>query len=131
LTAPIIEIPIEPRFYETDALGHINNVSIAGWMEMGRTQLIRHLATTGAQVPPESWVVVSLSIEFVAETFYGEDVLLSVTDLQLGNTSMTIHCELRQSGRVTVRCKSVLVYRDPSTGDKKPLPQEIRARFPQ
>ncbi|MEM9398560.1 MAG: acyl-CoA thioesterase, partial [Pseudomonadota bacterium] len=27
---------LSPRFYETDALGHINNVTIAAWFEVAR-----------------------------------------------------------------------------------------------
>lgn len=126
MSSPIIEFDIQPRFYETDALGHINNVAITGWLELGRTRLIEALSTTKAPLPADSWVVVSISTQFVAETFYGDDVTLRITAIKFGNTSLTIDCELWQSGRVTVRGQSVLVHRDPATGVKRELPESLK-----
>ncbi|NQY02602.1 MAG: hypothetical protein HRT76_04950 [Halieaceae bacterium] len=33
----LFTLTITPRFYETDGVGHINNVSIAGWFETAIT----------------------------------------------------------------------------------------------
>lgn len=126
MTEPLLEFTIEPRFSETDALGHINNVAITAWLEFGRTRLIQHLANVTEALAPKSWVVVSVLIEFAAETFYGDDVTLKITGVSFGNTSMTVDCELWQKGRLTVRGKSVLVYRDPQTGDKKSIPDALK-----
>lgn len=122
----IPDITIQPRFSETDALGHINNVAISAWVEFGRTRLLGHLAAASEVAAPESWVVVSVLIEFVAESFFGEDVTLKTTGIHFGNTSMTVECELWQGGRLTVRGKSVLVHRDPETGEKKTIPDALR-----
>ena len=126
---PFLSLTIEPRFYETDALGHINNVAIAGWMELGRTQVIERLAAGEVAVPPESWVVVSLLVEFVAETFYGEAVTLKVTELGMGNTSLTVASELWQGGKLTVRGRAVLVHRNPATGAKQAIPEAMRRQL--
>lgn len=122
----IPDVIIQPRFSETDALGHINNVAISSWIEFGRTRLLAELAQASAASAPESWVVVSVLIEFVAESFFGEDVVIKTTNLSFGNTSMTVECELWQAGRLTVRGKSVLVHRDAETGVKKPIPAALR-----
>ncbi len=126
MNQPILEFSIQPRLYETDALGHINNVSITGWLEFGRTKLLERMASDHPAASADAWVVVSVLAEFAAETFYGKDVLLRITEVVYGNTSMTIHCELWQGDQLTVRGKSVLVHRDPATGTKRPIPDDLK-----
>jgi acyl-CoA thioester hydrolase len=36
----MFSVNITPRFYETDAFGHINNTVIAGWFEAGRAPIL-------------------------------------------------------------------------------------------
>ena len=126
MSQPILEFSIQPRLYETDALGHINNVSISGWLELGRTTLLERMASDHPAASVDAWVVVSVLAEFAAETFYGEDVLLRITEVTYGTTSMTIGCELWQGGKLTVRGQSVLVHRDPATGAKRPIPEDLK-----
>ena len=32
----MFELTVTPRFYETDAFGHVNNTVVTGWFETGR-----------------------------------------------------------------------------------------------
>ena len=118
-------ITISPRFYETDALGHINNASIAAWMEVVRMQYIESLV--GADpIQAQHWILASLQIDFVAETFFGADVAAAVTEAVPGNTSLTVLCEFSQRDKLTVRGKAVMVYMDSRTRKPAPLPQQLR-----
>ncbi len=116
---------IEPRFYETDALGHINNASIAAWLEIVRMKYIESLV--GADpIQAQHWILASLQIDFAAETFFGDMVSARVTGAEPGNTSLTVHCELWQRERLTVRGKAVLVFMDAQTRKPAPLSQALR-----
>jgi acyl-CoA thioester hydrolase len=121
-------ITITPRFYETDALGHINNASIAAWFELVRMQFI---ASTGERAgePATNWVLAALNIDFIAETFFGTDVIARVTDARAGNTSLTVVSEMSQEGKLTVRGKAVLVHLDAETRTPSPLPQALSGAF--
>lgn len=121
-------ITITPRFYETDAFGHINNATIAAWFEVVRMRFLESLADRNG-MDTRSWILASLQIDFLDETFYGSDVIGSVVDAGIGNTSLTLHCELSQGDRLTVRGKAVLVHLDPVS--KKPLriPDALRERL--
>ena len=79
-------IAITPRFYETDALGHINNAAIAAWFEVARISFLESLGEKGG-TSPFSWVLASLHIDFISETFYGSDVRATVTEAVAGNSS--------------------------------------------
>ena len=120
-------ITIEPRSYETDALGHINNNAITAWFEVLRVKLIGRL---GEDIPmAQNWVVVSLAMDFLDETFYGRDVVVTATDVAAGNSSLTIHCEMAQDARLTVKGRAVLVHLDPDTKRPTRIPDAFRERI--
>ena len=118
-------VTIVPRFYETDALGHINNAAIAAWFEVAR---VRFLESLGESEPSSAkdWMLASMQIDFVAETFDGTDVEAKLTGAQVGNSSLSVLCDMYQSGGLTVRCQAVLVHMD--TDEKKParIPDSLR-----
>ena len=121
-------VTISPRFYETDALGHINNASIAAWFEVAR---ITFLESLGDQTAAASfnWILASLKIDFIAETFYGTDVVATVTGATAGNSSLTIACEMTQGDKLTVRGTAVLVHMDAQTGKPSRIPDGLRQRL--
>jgi acyl-CoA thioester hydrolase len=119
---------LSPRFYETDALGHINNSVIAAWFEVARTEFIASLAS-GDAIPPQAWILAAVSLDFIAETFYGADVTIRFTEVELGNTSIRIACEMSQHGRCTVRGRCVLVHMDPASKRPARVPDSLRARL--
>ena len=102
-------VTITPRFYETDALGHINNAVIAAWFEVARASFLESLGDGDAR-SAEMWVLASPKIDFIAETFYGSDVTAHITGVRPGNSSLTVECEMSQGGRVTVRGTAVIVH---------------------
>lgn len=121
-------VTITPRFYETDALGHINNASIAAWFEVVR---IRYLESVGQEdlIGAKDWVLASMQIDFVAETFYGTDVIASITETKIGNTSLTVVCEMTQGDKVTVKGKAVLVRLDGQTSMPARIPDSLREKL--
>ncbi|TGD73446.1 acyl-CoA thioesterase [Mangrovimicrobium sediminis] len=122
---PAFETTIKPRFYETDGLGHISNTVIPAWFEIGRTEFLQSLAG-GPGARRRVWLTASIQIDYVAETFYGSDVSVRVTDVKVGNTSLTLFGELWQDGKLTARGSSVLVHMAGEGGGKAPVPDDIR-----
>ena len=78
-------VTITPRFYETDALGHINNAAIAAWFEVARISFLESLDPGGAGAGKD-WVLASIKLDFVAETYYGADVSARIVGARPGNT---------------------------------------------
>lgn len=119
---------ITPRFSETDALGHINNTSIVGWFEVARVGYLKRLADDSAGAP-QHWVLASLHVDYLEETFYGTDVVAQIVDAKPGNSSLTLQAEMHQDGRQTMRGTAVLVHVDPATKKPQRIPDDIRARI--
>jgi acyl-CoA thioester hydrolase len=107
-------ITITPRLYETDAMGHINNATIAAWFEVVRIRFLESLVERSPGISRD-WILASLQIDFVGETFYGTDVVAKIIEAGIGNSSLTLHTEMFQEGRLTVRGKAVLVHIDPQS----------------
>ena len=116
---------ITPRFYETDALGHINNASIAAWFEVARVNFLESLGESDPSAARD-WILASIKIDFVAETFYGTDVIANITEARIGNTSLTVVCEMAQGGRVTVTGTATLVHIDAETKKPARIPDDLR-----
>ena len=123
-----ISTTITPRFYETDALGHINNATIAAWFEIARMKLLESLGDEGAE-SARSWILASLHIDFVAETFYGADVTATITAASLGNSSLTVECEMTQRSETTVRGTAVLVHMDVQAKSSARIPDKMRRQI--
>jgi len=122
---PDYQVTISPRFYETDALGHINNAAIAAWFEVARITFLESLGEKGTE-SAMSWVLASLQIDFIAETFYGSDVLATVTEAVPGNSSLKVVCEMSQNGKLTVRGTAVLVHLDTASHSPSRIPDRLR-----
>lgn len=125
---PYHTLTITPRFYETDALGHINNASIAAWFEVARITFIESLEKQAA-ASSVNWILASLQIDFIAETFYGTDVIATVTDATAGNSSLMVTCEMTQGGKLTVRGKAVLVHLDTESKRPSRIPDSLREKL--
>ena len=121
-------VTITPRFYETDALGHINNAVIAAWFEVARASFLESLGDGDARAP-EKWVLASLKIDFVAETFYGSDVTARITRATAGNSSLTVECEMSQRGEVTVRGTAVIVHLGRAGGSPTRISDALREKL--
>ena len=118
-------VTLAPRFYETDALGHINNASIAAWFEVVRIRYLESLMDADPRTARD-WMLASIQIDFVAETFYGKDVVAKITGAAVGNSSLSVLCEMYQDDRLTIRGKSVLVYMDTAAKSSVRIPDSLR-----
>lgn len=118
-------VSITPRFYETDALGHINNIAITAWFEVARVRFMEAIDAT-EKTAEKGWVLAHIAMDYVDETFYGTDVDVAITRAEVGNSSLTMHCEMRQDERLTVKGSAVLVRLDLDSKTKQRVPDSMR-----
>ncbi len=119
---------ITPRFYETDGLGHINNATIVAWFEVARMHFMGGLGE-GADQAAEGWLVASVHVDYLAETFFGSDVSAMIVDADVGNTSLTLKGEMYQGGRQTMRGTAVMGHVDAAARKPSPVPDYYRDKI--
>lgn len=117
-----------PRFYETDAFGHVNNTVITGWFETAREPIFR-LITPDMDIKKLSLILARVEVDFVAQIHYGHEVTVKTGIERIGNSSFVVVHEAWQQGGVVARGKAVQVYFDFKTQKSGPLPSELRAKL--
>ena len=88
---------IQPRFSETDALGHINNTVFAVWFEGARTALFR-IFTPELNLKQCPLIIARVSIDYHAQTQYGEPVEIRTFISRLGGSSFDVYQQAWQNG---------------------------------
>ncbi|OBX38045.1 thioesterase superfamily protein [Halomonas elongata] len=91
---------IEPAFYDTDALGHVNNTRLPAWFELARNDLFKLFTP---DLDPRRWrlIMARMEIDYRAELHYGTDIEIRTYLSRLGNSSFTVTQEAHQSGTLT------------------------------
>jgi acyl-CoA thioester hydrolase len=74
--------PVEIRYNDTDALGHVNNAVYFSYFEMARggyyTEVVGHHFGTGPDAEKRTFVIAEAHITYRAPAFYGEPLRVGV-----------------------------------------------------
>ncbi|WP_284943950.1 acyl-CoA thioesterase [Acidisoma cladoniae] len=114
------------RYSDTDAMGHVNNVAYAAFLETGRTTLVRacglpvgHSAT--------SVVLARVEIDYLLEVYWPATLDIGIAVTGLGRSSITMVQGLFLGDLCVARGREVLVLMDTQTRRSTPLPDDVRA----
>jgi acyl-CoA thioester hydrolase len=121
---------VVPRFYETDALGHINNTVLSSWFEAGREPVFR-IFNPALNLGEWNLILARVEIDYVAQTHYGRNVEVRTWIEKIGNSSFVVAQEAWQDGACTARGKAVQVFFNYATQKSEPLPAEFRRQLEQ
>ncbi|CBL46297.1 Conserved hypothetical protein [gamma proteobacterium HdN1] len=119
---------VSPRFYETDAFGHINNTVLPGWFETAREPIFR-LFTNDSDLTRINLILARIEVDFVAQTYYGKEVTLKTGIERVGNSSFVVWQAAYQEGALVARGKAVQVYFSQQTQKSEPLPDHYRIKL--
>lgn len=77
------------RFSDTDAAGHVNNVSICAWLETGRLTFIRHIGLMQRQAPLRG-ISAGLNVSFLRESHWPGEVDIGCGILEVRRSSILV-----------------------------------------
>lgn len=121
----MFSMTVTPRFYETDALGHINNTVLSGWFETAREPVFR-LFNPALALGEWNLILARVEIDYVAQTHYGREVEVRSWIGRLGNSSFVVEQEAWQEGACVARGKAVQVFFNYATQKSEAIPAEYR-----
>lgn len=124
----MLTLTINPRFSDTDALGHINNTVIPVWFLEAREPILR-IFQPDLDLRQGGLALVRTEIDYLAETRFGEPVQVTTEVQRIGNSSFVLVHTLHQMGRLTARGVATLVNFDPVARRAIPIPAAIRAQL--
>jgi acyl-CoA thioester hydrolase len=122
--------PIEVRYSDLDAQGHVNNAKFITYFEHARTHYWRHLTIfkPGSSFLDVGIIMADLQITFLAPILWENKIKAGVRTTHLGNKSLTLHqCIVDQdSVKEYATGKIVLVAYDYHQGNSIPVPEDWR-----
>lgn len=117
---------LEPRFSETDALGHVNNTVLPIWFEESRTPIFELFCP---DMNTNDWhlIIAKIEVDFLAEIYYGKKVEVRTFIEKIGNSSLVVHHEAWQEDKLASKGSAIMVHFDHKAKTSKPIPDEIRS----
>jgi acyl-CoA thioester hydrolase len=119
--APPHRTPIQVRFADTDALGHVNNGSYVVFAETGRLDFLRRLGSEARAL-----ILAHLAVDFRRQVRFGEAVDVDTWVERVGTTSVTMRQAILADGVLAAEVRSVVVSFD--YGAQRPVPWSDAAR---
>lgn len=121
-------LPIQIRFGDIDAMGHINNNIYFSYFDLGKTayfDLIRPMAVSWT----EGLIVVAhVEVDFLSPIYYKEKIVVETKIKKLGEKSGVFLQQLKsvKNNEIKSRCESVFVAYNASTQSSMLIPDEWR-----
>jgi acyl-CoA thioester hydrolase len=124
--AGVFEHPVNVRWRDVDALGHVNHAVFLTYLEEGRDAFYVRLLCGDP-----SYVVVRLEVDFRAEVRYPDrQVLVRIEVERMGTTSLTTHESIvTPSQQVAAEARVVTVNWDDALRKPAPFTDAERARL--
>ena len=129
--------PIEVRFGDTDAMGHVNNAVYLTYVELARAGYYR--AVTGGRIGigaterEQALILAEARLGFRAPAFFGEILTVEVRTASIGRSSFTMEFRLTADenpyghARLVATASTVQVGFDYDAGRVEPLRGDIVA----
>lgn len=128
---PIVT-PIEVRFRDTDAMGHINNAVYHTYLEHCRIRFMDALNLSnlnGDRRPPI--ILARTEIDYLKPGFMGDNIVISGWLTAVGSKSFTMKFHIKAGERLLARAVSVQVWYDYAADRSMVIPEDARRLFAQ
>jgi len=131
--------PIEVRFGDTDALGHINNATYLAYFEMARAGYYEALMgtpfNTGEDAEQFTFLIAEATVHYRLPGFFGDRLVVDCRIPWAGRSSFGLEYRVRSEGsptlgpRLLADGETVQVMFDLRSERVSRLPPDLRERF--
>ncbi|MFQ3201236.1 MAG: acyl-CoA thioester hydrolase [Zhongshania sp.] len=119
---------MEPRFCETDALGHINNTVVPMWFETGRVPVFE-IFNPGQDLNQWNVILRKIDVDFEAQIYYGHPVEIRTRVGHVGSSSFVCEHEAWQRGSLVAKGSAVMIYFDFEQQRKQEITVALRVEL--
>lgn len=122
--------PVEVRFRDLDALGHVNNAVFLTYLESARIaywlELVGRDRLEGIEM-----ILARVEIDYRSPAYYRDqlDVGVRIATLRRSSFSMAFRIVERSGPRLVAEGSKVLVHYDYAAGRSSPVPDALRRRM--
>lgn len=121
-------LPIQIRFNDIDAMGHINNNIYFSYFDLGKTTYFETIKPTAVSWTDGLIVVAHIEVDFFSPIYYKEKIAVDSKVTKLGDKSGTFLQQIRNvdNGEIKCRCTSIFVTYNAQTQSSMPIPDNWR-----
>jgi len=122
-----ITVPVEIRFADLDAYGHVNSAKFITYLETARTKLFLErfsdLMNSGIV-----FLVAKVECEYKKPLMLAPEVLIDVESVKVGNSSFELAYTVHNGkGEVYAQARTVMVTFDTNAGKPVRVPKDMLA----
>ncbi len=120
-------VPVQVRFRDLDALGHVNNAVYLSYLEMARVAYVQ--SRFGLSHPRDfSFILARVEIDYKSPVTLGERLVVGIGVAHVGKRSFRFAYEIREasSGRLVAQAETVQVMYDYQAQKPVAIPEEVR-----
>lgn len=123
--------PIEVRFRDIDALGHVNNATILTFIETARVPYVEGLGLWSMAQPVLEipFVVAQIDCNFRTPIFLGQQVEVGTRVVMVGRSSLRLEHRVEADGKLAADGHCVLVFMDVQTGQSAAITPSMIAKI--
>ena len=127
MIAPAFTYPIEVRFRDMDALGHVNNAVYLTYLESARIAYWLHV-TKRSGLDALDMILARVEIDYRSPLAYGEalDVTVRCASMRRSSFVLEFKATERAAGRLVAEARKVLVHYDYAASRSLALPPQLR-----
>jgi len=130
----MIETPIQMRFADVDQLGHVNNVNLQHYFDLGKTDYYVQVFPTAIDWHKQAFIQKATNTVYEAQTRMGEPIVVRTKVEKIGTTSFSMYQEIvnLETSELKSYSRSTLVMFDFERQEKIPVPdawREVISRY--
>ncbi|MBZ2167659.1 acyl-CoA thioesterase [Marinobacter sp. F4216] len=126
----MFQLEIEPRFCDTDALGHISNTAFPVWFEQARRPIFE-IFHPSLDVKTWPLIIARIELDLLAQSYWHMPVEVRTGIGKIGNSSFNVVQEAWQDGKQIARGTAVMIHFDYTNEKALPIPDDIREKLVQ
>lgn len=126
------EVKIQMRFADVDRLGHVNNINLMHYYDLGKNDYID--GVIGADVvsfSDEGFIMAATDASYMEQVKPGENIAVRTKLKKLGNKSFTLFQQIvnTDTGHIKSECRTVMVVFDFIGQHSIPIPEKWRNKM--
>lgn len=124
----MFKLELEPRFNDTDALGHINNAAYLSWFEHARKPVFQIF---NPKLDLDEWnlILARIEIDYLSQGDYKKITTIETQVDKIGNSSFVLIQTAIQDQKIISKAKTVMVHFDYETNKPTPIVESIKAEL--
>lgn len=124
-------VPIEVRFRDMDAMGHVNNAVYFTYFEQARIHYVQRLAHMGDPLEPLGMILAEAACQYRAPITLGMPIRVWIRAGEIRQRSFVFLYKIERpdTGQVMALGRSVQVSYDYARGAPVPIPEPWRERM--